>query len=107
MKILKNFSNYIKESQDTPTDENNDMGESQNSEQLDKDSTEEEGQYIGISLLKELADALNSEVVDNCVEYNGKKICFFSETEKFHVDKKKFDTVEDVVRYLKSNTETN
>jgi hypothetical protein len=64
------------------------------------DATEEEGTYIGTQMLKDLADALGVEVMDNAVEYEDKIINFFSETEKFHVDKKKFATVEEVVDYL-------
>jgi len=62
---------------------------------------EEEGsEYIGGQMLQNLADSLGTEVVDNSVEYNGKKVNFYSETEMFHVDKKKFKTVEEVVDYL-------
>jgi hypothetical protein len=64
------------------------------------DATEEEGAYIGTQMLKDLADALGAEVMDNAVQYEDKTINFFSETEKFHVDKKKFATVEEVVDYL-------
>jgi len=64
------------------------------------DATEEEGTYIGTEMLQDLADALGAEVMDNSVEYEGKKVNFYSETEKFHVDKKKFSTVEEVVDYL-------
>lgn len=64
------------------------------------DATEEEGTYIGAEMLQNLADALGTEVMDNAVEYEGKKVNFYSETEKFHVDKKKFATVQEVVDYL-------
>lgn len=64
------------------------------------DATEEEGTYIGAEMLQDLADALGTEVIDNAVEYEGKKVNFYSETEKFHVDKKKFATVQEVVDYL-------
>ena len=78
---IKNFKNYIKEEI--------------NSEELDSDN-----QYIGNILLNELAEKLGVEVIDNHVEYNGKIINFYSETEMFHVDKKRFKTVEEVVDYL-------
>jgi hypothetical protein len=64
------------------------------------DATEEEGTYIGTQMIQDLADALGTEVIDNAVQYEGKTINFYSETEKFHVDKKKFTTVEEVVDYL-------
>lgn len=64
------------------------------------DATEEDGTYIGTQMLQDLADALGADVIDNTVEYDGKVVNFYSETEKFHVDKKKFSTVEEVVDYL-------
>jgi len=65
---------------------------------------EEEGsEYMGVQMLQNLADVLETEVVDNSVEYNDRKINFYSETEMFHVDKKKFKTVEEVVAYLKAS----
>lgn len=67
---------------------------------MKKDATEEEGTYIGTEMLQDLADALGTEVMNNAVEYEGKKVNFYSETEMFHVDKKKFATVEEVVDYL-------
>ena len=61
---------------------------------------EEEGdEYEGTLLLKELAERLGSEVVNNTIEYNGQKINYYSETEAFHVGKMKFDTVDEVVDY--------
>ena len=50
--------------------------------------------------MQELADRLNSEVVNNHIDYNGQTINYYSETEKFHVGKEKFDTVEEVIDYL-------
>lgn len=64
------------------------------------DSTEEEGQYEGTKKLNQLASELGTEVVDNTINYEGKKINFYSETEKFHVDNKKFKTIEEVLNYL-------
>jgi hypothetical protein len=75
---------------------------------MEQDSMEEEGgEYMGTQMLQNLADALGTEVVDNSVEHNGKKVNFYSETEMFHVDKKKFDTVEDVVNYVGGETPVN
>ena len=66
----------------------------------EEETEEEEGMYKGETEMKELADMLNTKVVNNQIEYNGKKINFFSETEKFHVDRKKFNTKEEVIEYL-------
>lgn len=67
----------------------------------DEEMGEEEGyEYKGTLLMKELANRLGSKVVNNSIDYNGKKINYFSETEAFHVDKMKFETVDEVVDYL-------
>lgn len=58
------------------------------------------------SQLTNLALALGLDedaVVDNALEYEGKEIIFPSETEKFHVDGKKFKTVEETVAYLQGD----
>lgn len=71
------------------------------------DNTEEEegeGQesyeYKGSLLLQELADKLGAEVSDNQINYNGKTINFYSETERFHIGKDKFDSIEEVLDFL-------
>lgn len=70
----------------------------------DDDQEEEEGnEYEGTKLMSDLAQKLGTEIVNNSIEYNGKKINFFSETESFHVDKKKFKTIDEVLAYLGEN----
>ena len=64
---------------------------------------EEEGGYIGQKMMAELANKLGTEVVDGAIEYNGQKINFYSETEMFHIGKKKFKTPDQVVAYLEMN----
>jgi hypothetical protein len=67
---------------------------------------EEGGEYQGQILLNQLASELGTEVdADGSINYEGKKINFYSETEKFHVDGKKFSTVEEVVNYLGGSNE--
>ena len=67
---------------------------------------EEGGEYQGQILLNQLANELGTEVdADGSINYEGKKINFYSETEKFHVDNKKFSTAEEVVAYLGSSNE--
>lgn len=63
---------------------------------------EEEGEYIGTKLLNELAEKLGVEVVDNKIEYNGMEINFYSEDEKFHIGREKFETVDEVLEFLTS-----
>jgi hypothetical protein len=66
-----------------------------------EEEEEEEGhQYHGTLKMKELADKLGTNVVNNEINFDGKKVNFFSEDEKFHIDKKKFDSVEDAFGYL-------
>ena len=67
---------------------------------------EEEGGDIFKSKLKELADLLGTDVMnDRTIEYNGKTIIFPSETEKYHVDKKKFKTAQEAYDYLTRSKE--
>ena len=67
---------------------------------------EEEGhQYKGNQMIAKLADILGTEPTGNSIEYNGKRINFFSETEMYHVDRKKFATAEEVAEYLNSTGE--
>jgi len=66
-----------------------------------EEKEEEGGEYNGQKLMKELANKLSTEVnTDGSINYEGKKVSFYSETEMFHVDKKKFKTVDEVVNYL-------
>jgi hypothetical protein len=68
---------------------------------------EEGGEYQGQILLNQLANELGTEVDDDgSINYEGKKINFYSETEKFHVDNKKFSTAEEVVNYLGGSNES-
>jgi hypothetical protein len=54
-------------------------------------------------MMVDLASELGTEIgTDGSINYNGKKVNFYSETEMFHVDKKKFKTPEEVINYLDS-----
>lgn len=101
MRIVKKFNEYLKENVEDIIE--SDIESPINNESPIVDATEEEGEYIGTKQLKSLANALGVEVVDNCVNYEGKKINFYSETEKFHIDSKKFKTVDEVLDYLGVN----
>jgi len=61
---------------------------------------EEEAGDIYQKKLQDLADLLDTEVVNSRVLFGDKEIIFPSETEMYHVDKKKFKTPEEVVKYL-------
>jgi hypothetical protein len=73
-----------------------------------EEEEEEGGEYIGKKMMNDLASELGTEIEeDGSINYNGKKINFYSETEKFHVDRKKFDKVEDVVNYVGTEAPVN
>lgn len=65
---------------------------------------EEEGEYLGALKMRELADKLNIPYSETGLVFNGNKINFYSETEKFHIGKKKFDDIESVISYLEIDT---
>ena len=92
---------------DVPSEQDNPLAKNVPFEGEFDGEVEEEDPYI--AKLKELAVALKlgEDVVQNNriilkknPEDKGKEITFPSETGKFHVDRKKFDTVEQVVSYL-------
>ena len=64
---------------------------------------EEAGDDYGIEGLKKIASALGEEVVGNEINHDGHKINFFSETEMFHIDRKKFKTPKEVIDYLNNH----
>jgi hypothetical protein len=66
----------------------------------DLEEEEEEAGDIYQKKLQDLADLLDTEVVNSRVLFGDKEIIFPSETEMYHVDKKKFKTPEEVVKYL-------
>ena len=58
-------------------------------------------EYIGTKKMKELADALpDAKLESGTLYYDGKEINFYSETEKFHIGKHKFNDVKDVLNFL-------
>lgn len=64
---------------------------------------EEEAGDIYTNRLKELAEKLGTEVIDGKIDYNGETIIFPSETEMYHVGKKKFKTADEVVKFLEGS----
>ena len=88
---------------DVPSEQDNPLAKNTPFEQEFEGGEEEEQEDFYASKLKELAVALGLDadsVQNNKLEFEGKEIIFPSETEKFHVDRKKFDTVNQVVSYL-------
>ncbi len=120
MKSIKNFDQYIKE--DLSSELESEVGENEmdrknynierespviDEEEGDEmiedtlsEGGEEEDEYIGVKLMKDLSDKLDTPVQDNKIIYDGNVINFYSETERFHIGKKKFETPDEVVDYL-------
>jgi hypothetical protein len=126
MKLVRKFNDFVKnrineniEPIENPTDESPELeagidatldAEAKDQSNLIDEpeanwEEEESGEYQGTKLMKELAEMLGAEVTNNEIDYNGHKINYFSETEAFHVDRKKFDNIEEVVAYLQGEGE--
>jgi len=72
---------------------------------MEEEMEEEGGAYKGQLMMHELSDELGCPVgADGAIVCKGKKINFFSETEMFHVDRKKFKTIEEVVDYVNGDS---
>lgn len=69
--------------------------------------TEEEGSDIYVTKMQDLAELLGTEVENGQIIYNGRKIIFPSETEKYQVEgvKKGFNTAEEVVAELEKTND--
>jgi hypothetical protein len=59
-------------------------------------------EYIGTRKIKELVDELgpDAKLENGTIYYDGKEINFYSETEKFHIGRKRFNDVKDVLNFL-------
>lgn len=64
------------------------------------DKVTDEDEYIGTKLMDELASMLGVDIIDNTIKYKGKVINFYSETEKFNVNGRGFDTPQEVYDFL-------
>ncbi len=71
-----------------------------------EEEEEEEAGDIYQKRLQEVADLLGVEVIDNKVIFNNEEIIFPSETEMYHVGKKKLKTADEVVKYLQGEEVT-
>lgn len=92
---------------DVPSEQDNPLAKNVPFESEFDGEVEEEQEDFYSGKLKELAVDLGLDadaVQNNRLEYEGKEIIFPSETEKFHVDRKKFDTAKQVVDYLQGGT---
>jgi hypothetical protein len=104
MGILKKFNEYFY----SDTEKEEEMGpESEvdptESEMGFEGEEEEAGDYHGSVGMVKIAKALGEEMQGNEIMHDGHKINFFSETEMYHVDKKKFKTPEEVIEYMNNH----
>lgn len=81
-------------------DFNDDVDDFSSGEEEEDDDDEE---YTGTLKMEQLADELGVDMrEDGSINYNGVEIHFYSEDEKFHIDKMVFTTVEEVINYLEN-----
>lgn len=101
MGILRKFNEYFY----SPNQEK-EMPESEMDpvENLEMSGEEEEaGDYHGSAGMKKIAAALGEELHGNEIVHDGHKINFFSETEMYHIDRKKFKTPEEVIDFMNNH----
>jgi len=105
MGILKKFNEYFY----SGTEKEEEMGPESEVEptepevEMSGEEEEEAGDYHGSVGMGKIAKALGEELQGNEIMHDGHKINFFSETEMYHVDKKKFKTAEEVISFLNSH----
>ena len=99
MGVLKKFNEYLYSNNMKP---NYNETEISKNNMVDKkyDYEEEYDDYHGSIGMKKIAKSLGIEFQGNEILYDGHKINFFSETDMYHVDRKKFKTPEEVITYL-------
>jgi len=68
-----------------------------------EEGEEEAGDYHGSVGMKKIAKELGGELQGNEIMHDGHKINFFSETEMYHIDRKKFKTPEEVIDFMKNH----
>jgi hypothetical protein len=100
-RINENIDEFFDEEEGNFIPEDNFEGDTQDEFMGEE---EEEGGDLFKMKLQELASLLGTDVMDNSIEYNGKTIIFPSETEMYHVDKKKFKTAQEAYEYLTSDS---
>lgn len=109
--MIKKYNQFIKENDefidDTMEEVQDDMiqGDQDIENNTMEEEAEEEAGDIYTSKLKELSKKLGVDIEDGKLEYKGKEIIFPSETEMYHVDRKKFKTSDEVVDFLQGNKE--
>ena len=98
MGILRKFNEYF-----YPSMPEKEMSEPEMEPVEMSGEEEESGDYHGSVGMKKIADALGEELKGNEIMHDGHKINFFSETEMYHIDRKKFKTPEEVIEYMNNH----
>ena len=104
MGILKKFNEYFY----SDTEKEEEMGSESEVEPTETEmgfegEEEEAGDYHGSVGMKKIAQALGEELQGNEIMHDGHKINFFSETEMYHIDRKKFKTAEEVIDFMNNH----
>jgi len=100
MGVLKKFNEYFYSNEEGMEPE---MAPEAEPEMGFEGEEEEAGDYHGSVGMKKIAKALGGELQGNEIMHDGHKINFFSETEMYHVDRKKFKTPEEVIGFMKNH----
>lgn len=103
MGILRKFNEYFYQGQDSEKEPSDDMDQDIKDVSSEAGEEEEAGEYHGSQGMKKIAQALGEELHGNEILHDGHKINFFSETEMYHVDRKKFKTPQEVIDFLNSH----
>ena len=101
MGILRKFNEYFyspeNSDKEMPSEDESKMDHSAMGEE------EEGGDYHGSVGMQKIAKALGEELQGNEIMHDGHKINFFSETEMYHVDKKKFKSPQEVIDFMNNH----
>ena len=101
MGVLKKFNEYFYSNEEGMEPEM--TPESEPEMGFEGEEEEEAGDYHGSVGMKKIAKALGVEFQGNEIMHDGHKINFFSETEMYHIDRKKFKSAEEVIDFMKNH----
>lgn len=103
MGILRKFNEYFYKGGKPESEVDSEPNSDEQVAKIEAGEEEEAGDYHGSLGMKKIAKALGENLQGNEIVHDGHKINFFSETEMYHIDRKKFKTPEEVIEYLNSH----